>query len=95
MKNFNKFERIHDIGADPNDVPAPITRDWNETVKISLTAQEVIAEIAEGIYFNYWELRQTSTRADASRSRRRYGRAHSLRPESIKFTIRTLSIFML
>lgn len=54
MKNFNKFERIHDIGADPNDVPAPITRDWNETVKISLTAQEVIAEIAEGIYFNYW-----------------------------------------
>ncbi|MCC7500697.1 nitrite reductase, copper-containing [Candidatus Nomurabacteria bacterium] len=54
IKNFNNFEYVEDIGADPNDVPAPITRDTSETVKISLTAQEVIAEVAEGIYFNYW-----------------------------------------
>lgn len=54
VKNFNKFEYIDDIGADPNDVPPPIVRDWSETVHISLTTQEVIAEVAEGIYFNYW-----------------------------------------
>lgn len=54
IKNFKQFEYVEDIGADPNEVPPPITRDWSETVRISLTAQEVIAEIAEGIYFNYW-----------------------------------------
>lgn len=54
IKNFNNFEYVDDIGADPNDVPAPINRNTSETVRISLTAQEVIAEVAEGIYFNYW-----------------------------------------
>ncbi len=54
IKNFKNFEYIEDIGADPSDVPPPITRDWNETVKISLTAQEVIAEVAKDVYFNYW-----------------------------------------
>lgn len=54
IKNFSNFEYIDDIGADPNDVPPPITRTWSETVKVSFTAQEVIAEVAEGIYFNYW-----------------------------------------
>lgn len=54
IKNFQNFEYVEDIGADPNDVPPPITRDWSETVSISLTAQEVIAEVADGIYFNYW-----------------------------------------
>lgn len=54
IKNFSNFEYLDDIGADPNDVPPPITRNWNETVKISFTAQEVIAKVAEGIYFNYW-----------------------------------------
>lgn len=54
VKNFQNFEFVEDIGADPNDVPPPITRDWNEIVKVSLTTQEVISEIADGIYFNYW-----------------------------------------
>lgn len=54
IQNFGDFEFVEDIGADPNDVPPPIERDWNETVKISLVAQEVISEIADGIYFNYW-----------------------------------------
>lgn len=54
IKNFQEFEYVEDIGADPADVPPPITRDTSETVKISLTAQEVIAEVADGIYFNYW-----------------------------------------
>lgn len=54
IKNFNNFEYVEDIGADPNDVPPPITRDHPETVKVSFTTQEVIAEVADGIYFNYW-----------------------------------------
>ncbi len=54
IKNFKNFEHVADIGADPNDVPPPITRTTSEHVKIELVAQEVIAEIAPGIYFNYW-----------------------------------------
>lgn len=49
-----KFEHVSDIGADPSAVPAPITRTENETVKIELTAKEVLAEVAPGITFNYW-----------------------------------------
>jgi len=54
FKNYENFEKIDDIGADPNAVPAPITRDYAETVKVSFTTKEVIAEIAEDVYFNYW-----------------------------------------
>lgn len=54
IKNFSNFEYVEDIGADPNAVPPPIARDHSETVKISLVAQEVIAEVAKGVYFNYW-----------------------------------------
>lgn len=54
FKNYDDFEKIDDIGADPNAVPTPITRDHAETVKFSLTTKEVIAEIAEDVYFNYW-----------------------------------------
>lgn len=54
IKNFSNFAYVENIGADPNDVPPPITRDRSETIKISFTAQEVIAEIADGVYFNYW-----------------------------------------
>ncbi len=48
------FERVVDIGADPNDVPPPITRTTPQTVEFHLTATEVISEIAPNIYFNYW-----------------------------------------
>ncbi|MFT7645090.1 MAG: nitrite reductase (NO-forming) [Candidatus Paceibacteria bacterium] len=51
---YDDFEKIEDIGADPNDVPPPITRNHSETVDIYLETKEVIAEIAEGVYFNYW-----------------------------------------
>lgn len=51
---YDKFEKIDDIGADPNDVPPPITRNYSETVEIYLETKEVIAEIAEDVYFNYW-----------------------------------------
>lgn len=51
----NRFERVDDIGADPNSVPkfakAP---DDDGIVRISLTTKEVISEVAPGIFFNYW-----------------------------------------
>lgn len=51
----NRFEKVADIGADPNLVPkTPQTPDADGIVRISLTTQEVISEIAPGIYFNYW-----------------------------------------
>jgi len=56
FSNFNKFEKVADIGADPNAVPAPITRDASADVEINITAKEVIGEVVDnsGIYFNYW-----------------------------------------
>jgi len=54
FKESKAFVRIDDIGADPNAVPSPITRTKPALVEISLTAREVISEVAEGTYFNYW-----------------------------------------
>lgn len=49
------FEEVADISADPTAVPAqPTAPDVDGIVRLSLTAQEVISEIAPGIYFNYW-----------------------------------------
>ncbi len=49
------FERVADIGANPSLVPPQAQLpDADGIVRISLTAQEVLAEIAPGIYFNYW-----------------------------------------
>lgn len=52
--NRGRFERVPDIGRDPNDVPAPIDRTESTTVALSLRAKEVIAEVSPEIYFNYW-----------------------------------------
>jgi len=54
--NFNNFEKVDDIGADPNAVPAPIDRDEPEYIEIDIVAQEVVGEVVDGsgIYFNYW-----------------------------------------
>jgi nitrite reductase (NO-forming) len=54
LRHSGGFERVNDIARDPNDVPAPITRSSNETVKLNLTTKEVISEVAPGIYNNYW-----------------------------------------
>src|SRR3989338_570006 len=55
FKYKNRFEKITDIGANPNLVPKNSqTPDTDGIVRIGLTAQEVIGEIAPGIYFNYW-----------------------------------------
>lgn len=51
---YKNFEKIADIGANPNVVPPPLSRNWSETVKIYLETKEVISEVAAGVYFNYW-----------------------------------------
>lgn len=55
FKEEGKFERVADIGADMSRVPSsPALPDADGIVRLSLTAQEVISEIAPGIFFNYW-----------------------------------------
>lgn len=49
------LEHIDDIGADPNDFPKePKSPDADGIVRISITAKEVVSEIAKDVYFNYW-----------------------------------------
>lgn len=48
------FERVKDIGANPDSVPDPVNRSTSQLVKLHLTTKEVISEIAPGIYNNYW-----------------------------------------
>lgn len=54
FRAYNRFERVADIAASPTDIPAPIQRDHSETVEVRLKTKEVIAEIAPGIFQNYW-----------------------------------------
>lgn len=54
LTRSNQFEKVADIGADPNAVPPPIKRTQPALVKLSLTTKEVISEVAKGIYNNYW-----------------------------------------
>jgi nitrite reductase (NO-forming) len=54
LANRNRFEKVADIGRDPNQVPPPLTRNAPETVKIAVHTKEVISEVAPGIFFNYW-----------------------------------------
>lgn len=55
FKNYNRFEKVPDIGANPEIVPAEAQKpDADGIVRISLRTQEVISEIAPGIYNNYW-----------------------------------------
>ena len=52
--NSRDLARIDDIGANPNGVPAPISRTGNQQVTVNLTAKEVIAEVGPGMHNNYW-----------------------------------------
>lgn len=54
FRAYDDFERVADIAASPTDIPAPIERDHPETVEVKLETKEVIAEIAPGIFQNYW-----------------------------------------
>lgn len=52
---MGRFERVgRAIGADPNAVPALRVPDSDGVVRITLTAKEVIGEVAPGVFFNYW-----------------------------------------
>ena len=55
LMDYNLFLKVDDIGADPNNLPkTPQAPESDGVVRISLTAREVISEIGEDIYFNYW-----------------------------------------
>ncbi len=55
FKYENRFDKVADIGADPNQVPSKAQEpDKDGMVHISLTTNEVISEVAPGIYYNYW-----------------------------------------
>lgn len=52
--HFDDLERVSDIARDPNDVPPPIARSESAVVEVELTTKEVIAEMAPGVFVNYW-----------------------------------------
>ena len=55
FQNKDEFENIADISADPSNVPSlPQSPDADGVIRIYLKTQEVISEIAPGIYQNYW-----------------------------------------
>lgn len=54
FRNLDKMEKVADIARDPNEIPAPITRIQPTTVKINITAKEVISEMAPGVIMPYW-----------------------------------------
>ena len=54
FKNTERFEKVENIGADPNTVPPATKRSESEHLYFELTAKEVIAEVSDGISFNYW-----------------------------------------
>lgn len=59
FKNQHRFEKIEDIGTNPNQVPRePQQPDADGVIRISLTTKEVLSEVAPGIWFNYWTFDQ-------------------------------------
>lgn len=45
---------VAEIGADPENIPPPITRKENTTVKYALEAISVNSELAPGVTYEYW-----------------------------------------
>ncbi|MEX0913268.1 MAG: copper-containing nitrite reductase [Candidatus Paceibacterota bacterium] len=54
FRQVNQLEHVDNIARDPNDVPPPINRDEPAIIELELVAKEVVAEMAPGVYFNYW-----------------------------------------
>lgn len=54
VNGFGEIERVSDIARNPSDVPPPIDRGEPAHVTLELTAKEVIAEMAPGVFVNYW-----------------------------------------
>jgi len=51
--NQSKETTADRVAADPTDVPDPIDRDESREVDVTLRAEEVTAEIEDGVTFNY------------------------------------------
>ncbi len=54
LSKRDRFEKVADIGRDPNDVPPAVGAREPGIVKISVRTKEVISEVAPGVFFNYW-----------------------------------------
>jgi len=55
IKNFGNFERVSDIAKDPNlSLSTGVIYNSLEEAEINIVAKEVIAEMADGVTFNYW-----------------------------------------
>jgi len=50
---------LSNIVKDPKDIPPPIDRTENKLVKITLIIKEVVAEIDDGVYFEFWAFNGT------------------------------------
>lgn len=60
LTKSNDFEKVEDVGADPNAVPAPIGKRDPKTIDLKLSTKEVIGEVYEGVYNNYWTFNGTA-----------------------------------
>lgn len=54
FQQVNSLEKVEDIARNPMEVPSPTGRTEPTIVELNLTAKEVVAEMAPGVYFNYW-----------------------------------------
>ncbi|KKR77692.1 MAG: Copper-containing nitrite reductase [Parcubacteria group bacterium GW2011_GWE2_40_8] len=54
FRQLKNMEHVADIAKLPDDIPPPIKRNYPETVKVEMTAKEVVGEMADGVTFNYW-----------------------------------------
>ncbi len=54
LEDFERFEVIQDIVRDPANLPPSLKRSHPETIEVTLEAKEVISEIDDGIFYNYW-----------------------------------------
>lgn len=54
FRHLDGFEKVDNIARNPNDVPVPLRRDHEELVEVNLETKEVIAEVAPGVFYNYW-----------------------------------------
>lgn len=59
LSGIDQIIKVEDIAKDPRDIPPPIVRNTPAVVEVELEAKEVIAEMADGISFNYWTFNGT------------------------------------
>lgn len=52
---------VNEIGKKADDLPAPIIRRENEKIVVELITQEIVAEIAPGVTYEYWTYNVTVT----------------------------------